>query len=92
MVLSQIGPIRAIQASVQIVRVSFWRTLALLMILLVIAGGSGVILTGLIDSLIGRIAVVVIGTYLMTGLVMARLRFVQYQLSQIVAVVRPSGV
>ena len=62
------------------------------MILLVIAGGSGVILTGLIDSLIGRIAVVVIGTYLMTGLVMARLRFVQYQLSQIVAVVRPSGV
>ncbi len=92
MVLSQIGPIRAIQTSVQIVRVSFWRTLALLMILLVIAGGSGVILTGLIDSLIGRIAVVVIGTYLMTGLVMARLRFVQYQLSQIVAVVHPSGV
>jgi hypothetical protein len=92
MVLSQIGPIRAIQTSVQIVRVSFWRTLALLMILLVIAAGSGVIFTGLIDSLIGRIAVVVIGTYLMTGLVMARLRFVQYQLSQIVAVVRPSGV
>ena len=92
MVLSQIGPIRAIQTSVHIVRVSFWRTLALLMILLVIAAGSGVIFTGLIDSLIGRIAVVVIGTYLMTGLVMARLRFVQYQLSQIVAVVRPSGV
>jgi len=92
MVLSQIGPIRAIQTSVQIVRVSFWRTLALLMILLVIAGGSGVILTGLIDSFIGRIAVVVIGTYLTTGLVMARLRFVQYQLSQIVAVAQPSGV
>jgi hypothetical protein len=92
MVLSQIGPIRAIQTSVQIVRVSFWRTLALFMILLVIAGGSGVILTGLIDSFIGRIAVVVIGTYLTTGLVMARLRFVQYQLSQIVAVAQPSGV
>jgi hypothetical protein len=94
MVLSQIGPIRAIQTSVQIVRVSFWRTLALLMILLVIAAGSGVILTGLIDSLIGRIAVVVIGTYLMSGLVMARLRFVQLQLSQPVPapVVRPNGV
>jgi hypothetical protein len=46
----------------------------------------------LIDSFIGRIAVVVIGTYLTTGLVMARLRFVQYQLSQIVAVAQPSGV
>ncbi len=94
MVLSQVGPIRAIQASVQIVRVAFWRTLALLMILLVIAAGSGVILTGLIDSLIGRIAVVVIGTYLMSGLVMARLRFVQLQLSQPVPapVVRPNGV
>lgn len=92
MVLSQIGPIRAIQASVQIVRVSFWRTLALLMILLVIAAGSGVIFTGLIDSLIGRIAVVVVGTYLMTGLVMARLRFVQLQLSQTAPVVRPNGV
>jgi len=94
MVLSQIGPIRAIQTSVQIVRVAFWRTLALLMILLVIAAGSGVILTGLIDSLIGRIAVVVIGTYLMSGLVMARLRFVQLQLSQPtpMPVVRPNGV
>lgn len=92
MVLAQIGPIRAVQASVQIVRVSFWRTLALLMILLVIAAGSGVIFTGLIDSLIGRIAVVVVGTYLMTGLVMARLRFVQLQLSQTTAVARPNGV
>jgi hypothetical protein len=92
MVLSQIGPIRAVQASVQIVRVAFWRTLALLMILLVIAAGSGVILSGFIDSLIGRIAVLVIGTYLMTGLVMARLRFVQLQLSQTVPVVQPNGV
>lgn len=92
MVLSQIGPIRAVQASVQMVRVAFWRTLTLLMILLVIAAGSGVILSGFIDSLIGRIAVVVIGTYLMTGLVMARLRFVQLQLSQTVPVVQPNGV
>lgn len=92
MVLAQIGPIRAVQASVQIVRVSFWRTLALLMILLVIAAGSGVILTGLIDSLIGRMVVVVVGTYLMTGLVMARLRFVQLQLSQTTPVVQPSGI
>lgn len=92
MVLSQIGPIRAVQASVRIVRVAFWRTLALLMILLVIAAGSGVIFTGLIGSLIGRIAVVVIGTYLMTGLVLARVRFVQLQLNQPAPVVRPNGV
>ncbi|MCX6016345.1 MAG: hypothetical protein NT020_12290 [Chloroflexales bacterium] len=92
MVLAQIGPIRAIKTSVQIVRSSFWRTLTLMMIVLVIAAGSGVIFTGLIDSFIGRIAVVAISTYLMTGLVMARLRFVLFQLSQHAPVVRTSGV
>lgn len=92
MVLAQVGPVQAIQTSVQIVRVAFWRTLVLLMMLLVIAAGSGVIFSGFIDSFTGRIAVVVLGTYLMTGLVMARIRFVQYQLSQIAPAVHASGV
>ena len=82
MVLQQIGPIRAIQMSVRLVRVTFWRTLMLLLMLLVIAAGSGIIFESLMGTLAGRVASIIVSAYLLTGLVMARMRFVQHHVQQ----------
>lgn len=88
MVLAQVGPIQGIRMSVQLVRANFWRTLGLLMMLLVIAAGSGVIFEGLMVSFSGRVAAIVVSAYLMTGLVVARMRFVQHHLQQDVSTMK----
>lgn len=82
MVLEQVGPIRGIQMSIRMVRVHFWRTLGFLLTLLVIAAGSGIIFESLIGTFAGRVASVIVSAYLLTGLVMARMRFVQYHVQQ----------
>jgi len=82
MVLEQVGPIRGIQMSVRLVRVNFWRTLSFLLVLLVVVAGSGIIFEGLIGTVAGQIASIIVSAYLLTGLVMARMRFVQYHLQQ----------
>ncbi|MFM7678061.1 MAG: hypothetical protein ACKO83_04345 [Roseiflexaceae bacterium] len=82
MVLEQVGPIRGIQMSVRLVRVNFWRTLSFLFMLLVIVAGSGIIFEGLIGTFAGQVASIIVSAYLLTGLVMARMRFVQYHLQQ----------
>lgn len=82
MVLTQVGPIRAIQASVRVVRTAFWPTLRLLLMLLLIAAGTGIIFQGLMESVAGRVAAIIVSAYLLTGLVVARMRFVQHYLHQ----------
>ena len=82
MVLEQVGPIRGIQMSVRLVRVNFWRTLSFLLMLIVIVAGSGIIFEGLIGTIAGQVASIIVSAYLLTGLVMARMRFVQYHLQQ----------
>ena len=77
MVIEQIGPIAGIRASVKLVRGAFWRTLALLSLLLVIVTGLGIIFVPLMASPWGRIGTVIISAYLMSGLVLARMRFVK---------------
>lgn len=87
MVLTQVGPIRAIQASVRVVRAAFWQTLGLLLMLLLIAAGTGIIFQGLMESFSGRVASIIVSAYLLTGLVVARMRFVQHYLQQSVSTV-----
>lgn len=77
MVIEQVGPIAGIRTSVRIVRTAFWRTLALLSLLLVIVSGLGIIFTPLLASPWGRVGTVIISAYLMSGLVLARMRFVK---------------
>lgn len=82
MVIEQVGPIRGIQMSVRLVRMNFWRTLSFLLMLLVIVAGSGIIFEGLIGTVAGRMVSIIVSAYLLAGLVMARMRFVQYHLQQ----------
>lgn len=77
MVIEQVGPIAAVRTSVRIVRTAFWHTLGLIFLLLVIVSGLGVIFTPLVASPWGRVGTVIISAYLMSGLVLARMRFVK---------------
>jgi len=65
-----------------LVRVNFWRTLSFLLMLIVIVAGSGIIFEGLIGTIAGQVASIIVSAYLLTGLVMARMRFVHYHLQQ----------
>jgi len=86
MVLNDYGPIQAIRASVTMVRASFWRVMSLVSILLVVVAGMGIVMAGMIGTQAGLIGAIVVSAYLMSGVSLARMRFVQ--LHQVAASVR----
>lgn len=83
MVISQVNPVEAIKTSFRIVRHSFWRTLSLLFVLLFIISGLGIVFSQLMTSTAGRIGTVIISAYLMSGFVLARMRFVKEHIQAI---------
>ena len=94
-VMSGIGPLRALKASFNIVRRNFWGTLGFLAISYVIAMGSGVIWMTLVSSSpIGQIIAIVGSAYLGSGLLAARMAFYRERLRRwqnAVAPIRPSA-
>lgn len=81
-VISGIGPLRALHASFNIVRRNFWSTLMFLLLLLVIAVGSGVIWQAIVASAstAGLIVAIVGSAYICCGLVAARMVFYRERL------------
>lgn len=77
MVLYDIGPFQAVKASIALVRGAFWRVLGFLGVMLVVAAGTGIIFAGMIGTDAGLIGAVIVSAYLMSGLSLARMRFVQ---------------
>ena len=77
MVLNDYGPFQAIRASIRMVRVSFWRVLSLVSVVLIVVAGVGIIFAGMIGTMPGLIGAIVISAYLMSGVSLARMRFVQ---------------
>jgi hypothetical protein len=77
MVLNDYGPFKAIRASITLVRTSFWRVVSFVGVLLVVVAGVGIVLAGLIGTQAGLIGAIVISAYLMSGISVARMRFVQ---------------
>ncbi|MFM2309477.1 MAG: hypothetical protein RLY87_1598 [Chloroflexota bacterium] len=86
MVLNDYGPFQAIRASISLVRVSFWRVLSLVSMILVVVAGVGIIFAGMIGTTPGLLGAIIVSAYLMSGLSLARMRFVQ--LHQIAAAPR----
>lgn len=78
MVLNDYGPFQAIRASITLVRTSFWRVVSFVGVLLVVVAGVGIVLAGLIGTQAGLIGAIVISAYLMSGISVARMRFVQH--------------
>ena len=77
MVLNDYGPIQAIRASITLVRASFWRVLSLVSMVLIVVAGTGIIFAGMIGTTPGLIGAIIVSAYLMSGLSLARMRFVQ---------------
>lgn len=77
MVLNDYGPFQAIRASITLVRASFWRVMSLVSVLLVVVAGVGIIFAGMIGTMPGLIGTIIVSAYLMSGLSLARMRFVQ---------------
>lgn len=75
--LGRRNPLRALQASFQIVRRHFWSTLGLLAISYIISAGSAVIWRGMFGSAVGVIAAVLGSAYIGSGLQMARLAYIR---------------
>lgn len=74
-VVSGLGPLRAIYASFNVVRRNFWGTLGFLIVTWVVHLGSGVIWQALASSLAGALIAIVGSAYIGTGLVAARMAF-----------------
>jgi hypothetical protein len=81
-VISGVGPVRALHASFNIVRRNFWSTLLFLLLLLVIAVGTGVIWQAIVASAstVGLIVAIIGSAYICCGLVAARMAFYQERL------------
>ena len=81
-VMSGIGPLRALHASFNIVRRNFWSTLMFLLLLLVIAVGTGVIWKAVTASAstAGLIIAIIGSAYIGCGLVAARMAFYRERL------------
>jgi hypothetical protein len=74
-VMSNMGPLRAIYASFNVVRRNFWGTLGFLIVWWVITLGSGVIWARLVGSTVGLIVAIVGSSYIGSGLLAARMAF-----------------
>jgi hypothetical protein len=79
-VMSGMGPLRAIYASFNTVRRNFWATLGFLAISLVISLGSDVIWTRLVGSTAGLVVAIVGSAYIGSGLLAARMAFFRERL------------
>lgn len=82
-VIGGMGPLRAIQASFTLVRRNFWGTLAFLGLWFVISAGCGVIWRALATSQLGLIAAIIGSAYIGSGLLAARMAFVQERLQRL---------
>ena len=93
-VISGIGPLRALHASFNIVRRNFWATLGFLAISYLITVGSGVLWLNLAQqSTVGLIVAIAGSAYLGSGLLAARMAFYRERLRRwqgAVAPARPS--
>jgi hypothetical protein len=93
-VVSGIGPLRALHASFNIVRRNFWGTLGFLVLSGLISIGSGVIWLNLVQgSIVGLIIAIAGSAYLGSGLLAARMAFYRERLRRwqsAVATVRSS--
>lgn len=90
-VVSGIGPLRALHASFNIVRRNLWSTLGFLALSYIIAMGTGVLwLTLASTSTIGVIVASVGGAYLGSGLLAARMAFYRERLRRWQGAVAPS--
>lgn len=92
-VVSGVGPLRALHASFNIVRQNFWSTLMFLLLLFVIAVGSGVIWQALSTNAVGSIIAIVCSAYIYCGIVAARMAFYRDRLRrwQIMAAAAQTG-
>lgn len=81
-VVSGVGPLRAIYASFNIVRRNFWSTLGFLIVLYVITIGSSIIWRSLAQSLstAGVVIEIVGSAYIISGLMAARMAFYRERL------------
>jgi hypothetical protein len=93
-VVSGVGPLRALHTSFNIVRRNFWGTLGFLAISWLISAGSGVLWLNLAEgSTVGLIVAIVGSAYLGSGLLAARMAFYRDRLRRwqnAVAAVRTS--
>lgn len=79
-VVSGIGPLRALHASFNIVRRNFWSTIGFLIVSAVIALGGSVIWQMIATTTIGLLAAIVCSAYLGSGLLAARMAFYRERL------------
>lgn len=79
-VVSGLGPLRAIYTSFNVVRRNLWATLGFLLLTLVIGLGSGVIWHMLVNSTAGLIVAIVGSAYIGSGLIAARMAFYRERL------------
>ncbi|MBK9943108.1 MAG: hypothetical protein IPP13_15990 [Kouleothrix sp.] len=79
-VMSGLGPLRAIYASFNVVRRNIWATLGFLLLSLIIRLGSGVIWHSLVNSRVGVIIAIIGSAYIGSGLVAARMAFYRERL------------
>jgi hypothetical protein len=79
-VISGLGPLRAIYTSFNVVRRNVWGTLGFLALTLVIQLGSGVLWHSLVNTLIGAIVAMVASAYIGSGLLAARMAFYRERL------------
>lgn len=79
-VISGLGPLRAIYTSFNVVRRNIWGTLGFLAITLVIQLGSGVIWHALVNTVVGAIVAMVASAYIGSGLLAARMAFYRERL------------
>lgn len=79
-VLSGLGPLRAIYTSFNIVRRNLWGTLGFLALTLIISLGSGVIWHMLVNSTIGLIVAIIGSAHIGSGLMAARMAFYRERL------------
>lgn len=91
-VISRLGPLRAIQASFNVVRRNFWATLGFLVLSLIISLGSDVIWTRLVGSTAGLVVAIVGSAYIGSGLLAARIAFFRERLRRWQAAPVPPGV
>ena len=91
-VISRLGPLRAIQASFNVVRRNFWATLGFLALSLIISLGCDVIWSRLVGSTAGLVVAIVGSAYIGSGLLAARLAFFRERLRRWQSATVPPGV
>jgi hypothetical protein len=79
-VISGLGPLRAIYTSFNVVRRNIWGTLGFLALTLIIRLGSGVIWHALVNSTAGALVAIVASAYIGSGLLAARMAFYRERL------------